>query len=124
MKKYSFDCPLDMIIEAANTVAGGNLDCDIFFSHIEGEQLGQTLFPDDGSRPEVAIRPDQTIEQAMDILAHELAHVINGDVGEEEAHGEIWESIYKDIYEEYCARVQEKADALAAFAAPEAEELS
>lgn len=100
----TFHCPLTDVIEAARDVSKGSLDCEVMFGNCE-EGLGITVFPEDNSRPKVVVRPDQTIEQAMDILAHELAHVIRGLKEGVDDHCSEWESLYEQIHEAYIARV-------------------
>jgi len=45
----------------------------------------------------IAINSQQNIEQATDILAHELAHCIVGNEKEDE-HGDEWRRIYDGFY--------------------------
>lgn len=98
---YSFNCPLDAVIQAAEEVAGGNLDCDIQFGDCEGN-LGKTIFPYDGSRPVVVVKPELTIEGAMDVLAHELSHVIVGE-GQSDPHGLDFQRVNDQIHDVYIA---------------------
>lgn len=105
-QNWTFKCPFIDVINAACRVSGKSLDCDIHFGETtEDDALGETYFPADGGRIEVVIRPDMKIEQAMDILAHELAHVI---AGEGDDHGPVWEKAYADIYEEYTRWYEER----------------
>lgn len=98
-QSWMFQCPFIDVINAASRVAGRSLECDIRFGiPTSPEALGETFFPDDGGRVQVLIRGDQKVEEAMDILAHELAHVITGSDGE---HGPVWQKAYGDIHEEY-----------------------
>ena len=101
-KKWSFYCPFDALIEAANKVAGGELDCAITFGFAADDEddekyLGYTEFTEH-SRPLVVVRPDQNVAQALDILAHELSHVI---AGEEAEHNEHFHHVYAEIHREY-----------------------
>ena len=92
-----YDCPFQKIIKAAESFAG-LIPCVISFGPAEEGAKGYTFFPADEGIPEIFIDPDQTIEQCMDILAHELAHVI---VGAEEEHGPKWEETYAKIFDTY-----------------------
>lgn len=59
---------------------------------------GETFWPDDGSPPEVWISAtlSRGVQGTLDILAHELAHVVAGfDAG----HGPAWTEVYNSIYE-------------------------
>lgn len=62
---------------------------------------GETFWPDDGGVPEISI--DATLRRGvsgtLDILAHELAHVI---AGAEVEHGPAWRSAYKSLFEAAC----------------------
>ena len=58
---------------------------------------GFTQFNDDET-PIIAISAELTIKDAVEIFAHELAHVATGKgVG----HGEKWEQEYEKIFREY-----------------------
>lgn len=72
---------------------------------------GQTLFPDDGGDPEILVGMHLKLEAAVDVLAHELAHVAAGPDAE---HGPAWNAALSAIHGEYCRRVaaaQEDANA-------------
>ena len=58
---------------------------------------GVTTFVDDDI-PEVAINPSLEVWDAVEVLAHELAHVA---VGIDEDHGEAWEKAFVAIHAEY-----------------------
>ena len=64
-----------------------------------GERVyGLTTFCDDGSIY-VTIDAGQAVCNAVETLAHELAHVaVGADVG----HGPEWEKAFDAIYDEYC----------------------
>lgn len=68
-----------------------------------GEDVcGMTVFPGEGSdesaAPTVYISVDLPIKHAVEILAHELAHVAAGSA---EGHGEAWEFAFGYIHQEY-----------------------
>ena len=65
------------------------------------DSLGCTLFPDDGTMPIIFIRYDLPYVGFIDILAHELAHVIVGPNAEEDEHGELFQKAYDWINTEY-----------------------
>jgi len=58
---------------------------------------GVTWWPDDGSSVEVLIDAQlrRGVQGTLDILAHELAHVI---AGPEDDHGPAWAAAYEAIY--------------------------
>ena len=59
--------------------------------------VGMTTFADDGN-VYVEISIALPAKDAVETLAHELAHVV---AGEEEAHGEEWENAFNAIHAEY-----------------------
>lgn len=64
--------------------------------------FGHTLWPDDGGTPEILISVGLPVIRAVEILAHELAHVVVGPRG---GHGKDWNRVFKWIKAEYCAKV-------------------
>jgi len=62
------------------------------------EAFGETFFPDDGSSPTVSISAYLSIKDAIEIFAHELAHVA---AGKEHDHDEAWEMEFQKIFDEY-----------------------
>ena len=78
--------------------------CEVAFDSKEfyGEDAGYgvTIFPDDGSAPQVAIFTEFPIVEQVEVLAHELAHVA---VGIEHDHDDVWKDAFDAIFEEYNA---------------------
>lgn len=58
---------------------------------------GLTDFADDGSVA-VFVKPSLEVADAVEVLAHELAHVA---VGVEHDHDEVWQEAFDKIFEEY-----------------------
>lgn len=58
---------------------------------------GKTLFPDNG-HPEVVISASIPVWGAVDVLAHELAHVVAGPKAK---HGPRWRKVFKWIHGEW-----------------------
>lgn len=58
---------------------------------------GLVDFADDGSVA-VFVKPSLEVSDAVEILAHELAHVA---VGVEHDHDEVWQEAFDKIFEEY-----------------------
>ena len=58
---------------------------------------GMTDFADDGSVA-VFVKPSLEVADAVEVLAHELAHVA---VGVEHDHDEVWQEAFDKIFEEY-----------------------
>ena len=69
--------------------------------------LGVTTFTDDG-KVYVDISAQLKVVDAVEIFAHELAHVA---VGENEDHGEEWEKAFDAIFDEYNRIGNEEFDA-------------
>lgn len=78
-------------------------DCEIYWEpQIRDEEDGKpvyglTDFADDGSVA-VFVKPSLEVADAIEILAHELAHVA---VGVEHDHDEVWQEAFDKIFEEY-----------------------
>lgn len=62
-----------------------------------GTKYGLTDFADDGSVA-VFVKPSLEVADAVEVLAHELAHVA---VGVEHDHDEVWQEAFDKIFEEY-----------------------
>ncbi len=99
--------PFGLIVEIFNDLYP-DTPCEIIFSEGlhkgDGDPWGCTTFPDDGSDPQVVIDVETPLRHAVEILAHELAHVAVGGECDEE-HGEDWEKAFSAIHQEYVSRV-------------------
>jgi hypothetical protein len=86
-----------------------DVDCDIYI----GEQLtdgketfGCTLFPEEeGERIAIEVHYTMSLNDTVEIIAHELAHVIAGIEAE---HGEEWERVFDDIHVKYQQKLDER----------------
>ena len=85
-------------------------ECEILFDYnVETTDThervkGVTIFPDDGSIPQIRIDCEQTIDQISGILAHELAHVALGKPewdDRELDHGEDFEKTLDAIFDRF-----------------------
>lgn len=84
-------------------------ECEILFDYnVETTDThervkGVTIFPDDGSIPQIRIDCEQTIDQISGILAHELAHVALGKPtwDRESDHGEDFEKTLDAIFDRF-----------------------
>lgn len=65
---------------------------------------GCTSFDDEP--PRIGISKNVPLEHAVEVLAHELAHVA---VGYDESHGVAWQAAFAKIHEEYQKAVAEIA---------------
>lgn len=82
-------------------------DCEIWWEEqirddVTGNECyGLTDFPqdDDPNRTiRVFVKPSLTVNDSVEILAHELAHV---GVGVEHNHDEVWYKAFDDMFDEY-----------------------
>lgn len=70
-----------------------------------GVVYGVTTYPaSEGEIPLVEISAELTVQDAVEILAHELAHVA---VGMDAGHGEAWEKAFQRIHQEYVDMMEE-----------------
>lgn len=100
--------PIEILFEIVNEKYPGT-DCDIIIGMqmTDGkETLGCTLFPDDpNERVVIEINPTLSLENATEILAHELAHVI---AGKEADHNEQWDAVFADLHERFQVKMIER----------------
>lgn len=64
---------------------------------------GETIFPEDCGEPLVRISAEMPVVGAVEVLAHELAHVA---VGPEAGHGEAWEEAFDAIHRKYMEMIE------------------
>lgn len=94
--------PFDDILHAAQRV---HKDIDVkiqFDEHMRRflfwGRWGETFFPNDSSTPVITISANLPYKHCLEILAHELAHVI---VGVDTGHGNKWQKCFEEIHKEY-----------------------
>ena len=100
LKLYS---PFEILINLINAEYP-KIDADIYFSDTL-DALGRTFIPDNYDTPEIYINANNSIIQSFDIIAHEVAHVINPD----DEHGERWKDTYDKIHKKYL-KVEEEGE--------------
>ncbi len=71
-----------------------------FVPQIEGGGYGVTIFPDDGSTTVIFVDINLSYLDMLDIITHELAHLVVGVVGGD-GHGEEWGKVYGFILDKY-----------------------
>lgn len=104
--------PFAMVWQAYRNLYPGRPCPSVEWCHIDdadpetGKAWGYTVFTDDGEIA-VFVSCDIKVQDAVEILAHELAHVA---VGAEEDHGEKWEAAFEAIFQEYNRIGAEMAD--------------
>ena len=95
--------PFAMVWLAYRNLYPGRPSPSVEWTHIDendpdaADAYGYTVFCDDGE-VRVFISCDIPVVAAVEILAHELAHVA---VGKDEDHGEKWEAAFEAINKEY-----------------------
>lgn len=93
--------PFEMIDKAFRTLFP-NKDyiayIDVDMKDENGENVYECTQFNDDDTPVIFIDSSLSIYNAVEIFAHELAHVA---VGEREGHGELWEKAFDDIFNEY-----------------------
>lgn len=93
--------PFDLVIEAVKKLYPNTKALIQFNPTLRGREFGEcgcTTFPDDNSTPVVDISTNIPFMAMVEILAHELAHVV---VGPGEGHDQKWESVFSAINEVY-----------------------
>jgi len=97
--KILFD-PFKIVIEAFEKLHP-NKNADVVYCegmYKEVKAYGETFLPDIGGNLVISIDTITPINGAVEVLAHELAHVAAGiDAG----HGEAWEAEFEAINQEY-----------------------
>ena len=94
--------PFSMVYKAFQNLYPGK-ECVIYWQPEEMKDeegqgyVGMTHFADDGEIT-VEISANLFVGDAVETLAHELAHVA---VGASEDHGEVWEKAFDDIHAEF-----------------------
>lgn len=92
--------PFDIVFQAVNELYP-NTEARIQFDptlNMEEQEYGYTEFGESGTLPIVGINPELPVSAAIEILAHELAHVIVGYIAD---HGPEWEKVFSEINDKY-----------------------
>lgn len=105
MNKVFANDPFARVCKYFKLLYGKKYIC-LLKEHLEDENAetvyGMTSFPQEGSSacavPVIFISAELTVKNAVEILAHELAHVA---VGHSEGHGEAWEKAFEAIHRAY-----------------------
>lgn len=94
-----FHNPFQKVIDAAIKVYP-ELECIIQFDpRLECPPYGETWWSSEVNEiPVISISSELTIENSLEILAHELAHVI---AGLEADHNDEWKHIFSKIHRQY-----------------------
>jgi len=107
--KMKFDNPFTDILMCFQRMYG-SIECYIQFDPSLpkgiGKTMGDIVFPFDGSAPVISISSKISVDNAMEILIHELAHLKCGPM---ENHGKEWTKTFKAIVKQYNKETKEKA---------------
>lgn len=86
----------------------GKIDAEIQFAPMEeGEGAGCTTFTDDNGTPLITVNASIPFIATIEIIAHEIAHVI---AGIKNAHNEKWQKVFSDIHEHYNRAIEDDAN--------------
>jgi Zn-dependent peptidase ImmA (M78 family) len=88
--------PFDLVIQATNNLYP-NTKCVIQFNpemSMSEKEYGVTIFPEDNSIPIIEVNANLSVSNAVEILAHEISHVV---AGKEADHNDKWEQIFDAI---------------------------
>lgn len=103
MYKHPFDIDPFAVVYTAFRNLFPECDCEISWNGEIKDEKGETCCGvtrfEPGKIPEVEINPILTVYDAVEVLAHELAHVANGP--ENMQHGPDWETAFDAIHREY-----------------------
>jgi len=72
---------------------------------VQAGAYGAIFFPNNGTRPIISIDADASIAGAVEVLAHEFAHLV---VGEQAGHGKSWGKVFDQIWEDFNKRLTEQ----------------
>lgn len=89
--------PIKCLLDTVNKMYP-EVDCEIQYDdsmNMYEDEFGCTIFPDDGSKPYIVLNPELNIGNLVEIIAHEVAHVI---AGKEAEHNDKWQIIFDEIY--------------------------
>lgn len=101
--------PIGLMIDCANALYPEH-GAVIQWVADAGAGVGCAVWPDDGSPPYIALEIGLALLDAVEVLAHEVAHIVVG-TDEEDEHGPQWESAFDALHREYHRRMIELAQA-------------
>lgn len=99
--------PFELILQVFNDLYPGKAASVEWVSGLRQERnaWGSTVF-EEGKAPEVLIDVRCPVAGAIEVLAHELAHVAAGVPHDDaDGHGDEWEAAFEAIHREYSQRV-------------------
>jgi len=102
--------PFKVVLQAAEEL-WPDLKVDIQWNptmKMNKKEYGCTIFPEDGSTPLIELNPGLKVKYAVEILGHELAHVV---VGVGAGHGPEWQKAFEAIFDKYSELMKLLADA-------------
>ena len=108
---FNKDNPLSIMVDIFNEnfcvdMQGREIEVEICFS--SGMDFkGCTWFDDDGKPYIIDIEANQSMAQILDVLAHELAHVVTGCYDDEHYHSQEWQIVYDTLHDLYNDKANE-----------------
>jgi hypothetical protein len=97
LNNISFYDPINLLFDIVEELYPDTRAFIQFDSSIKGG-YGYTCFPEDKSIPVVNILPTLEYGATLEVIAHELAHVVSGENHE---HDKKWESVFNNIHKRY-----------------------
>ncbi len=99
----TFYDPMSFVIKAFLELYGNKYRVKIQFNPDIAKDMkppyGVTIFPDDKSTPVIEISPNIPYTAILEILIHELAHIVMGPKSMK--HGNEWNTVYQRILKKY-----------------------
>ena len=96
--------PFDIVIQAVKELYPDTHALIQFNPDLRGKKYGEcgcTTFPDNPNDPIIVdISTNIPFNAMIEVLAHELAHVVVR-LNEEDDHGERWQEVFEAIYRKY-----------------------
>lgn len=88
--------PVQDVIDICNRLYP-KLNCELIFAEgikEKDDACAATVWPDDGSEPQIWIDVSASYSATVELIAHEFAHVV---AGHESGHGQEWEKVFDEI---------------------------
>jgi hypothetical protein len=98
--------PINAVIDICDELYP-DLEVDLQFvegMHEKVGAFGETFFPDEKEElPKISIDVSAPFSAVLELIAHEVAHVVSGPGHE---HDDVWESHFDAIHKAYCNQNQ------------------
>lgn len=106
MFRLLFD-PVSLILTVANKLYPGH-DVEIYVvdelpQDESSPVYGMTSFPETSGVPVIGISAELPLSSTMEVIAHEIAHVV---AGKDADHDEQWEEVFLSLHAEYMRQLE------------------